>query len=38
MKRVGVLHGGIEPDLDEKATPPSQHLRIIRYDEVHRHR
>jgi len=34
MMRVGVLHGGIPHALEEKAIPPSQHLRVMRYSEA----
>jgi stearoyl-CoA desaturase (delta-9 desaturase) len=34
MKRVGVLHGGSQTGVDEKAIPPSQRLRIARYNEL----
>jgi stearoyl-CoA desaturase (delta-9 desaturase) len=34
MKRVGVLHGGSPHGTDEKAVPPSQRLRIARYNEL----
>ncbi|KAF5348337.1 hypothetical protein D9756_010499 [Leucocoprinus leucothites] len=34
MKRVGILHGGVQPGLQEESTPPSQRLRITRYDEI----
>jgi len=34
MMRVGVLHGGMPHALEEKAVPPSQHLRVTRYNEV----
>ncbi|KAJ7619514.1 delta 9-fatty acid desaturase protein [Roridomyces roridus] len=33
MKRVGVLHGGVPHILDEKNVPPSQRLRITRFNE-----
>ncbi|KXN85168.1 Acyl-CoA desaturase [Leucoagaricus sp. SymC.cos] len=29
MKRVGVLHGGVQPGSEERSTPPSQRLRIF---------
>lgn len=34
MKRVGVLHGGSPHGTDEKAIPPSQRLKIARYNEL----
>lgn len=34
MKRVGVLHGGMPPGLDDKTVPPSQRLKIARYTEL----
>jgi stearoyl-CoA desaturase (delta-9 desaturase) len=34
MKRVGVLHGGLQMGLDEKSIPPSRRLRIMRYNEL----
>lgn len=34
MKRVGVLHGGFQPGVDEKSIPPSQRLKIARYNEL----
>ena len=34
MKRVGVLHGGMPPGLDDKVIPPSQRLKIARYSEL----
>lgn len=34
MMRVGVLHGGMPQALEEKAVPPSQHLRVMRYSEA----
>ncbi|KAJ3555419.1 hypothetical protein NP233_g12212 [Leucocoprinus birnbaumii] len=34
MKRVGVLHGGFQPGIDDKAIPPSQRLKIARYSEL----
>ncbi|KAF8189332.1 delta 9-fatty acid desaturase protein [Pholiota molesta] len=34
MKRVGVLHGGMRQGLDDKAVPPSQRLKIARYNEL----
>ncbi len=34
MKRVGVLDGGLQPGVDEKAIPPSQRLRVARYSEL----
>ena len=34
MKRVGILHGGTVQGLDDKTVPPSQRLKIARYDEV----
>ncbi|KZP14945.1 hypothetical protein FIBSPDRAFT_751122 [Athelia psychrophila] len=34
MKRVGVLHGGMPHGSEEKAIPPSQRLRIMRYNET----
>ncbi|KAG9312605.1 delta 9-fatty acid desaturase protein [Chiua virens] len=33
MKRVGILHGGVPHCSEEQIVPPSQHLRIVRYDE-----
>lgn len=32
MKRVGVLHGGMAPG-EDKVVPPSQRLRIARFNE-----
>ncbi|OCH87786.1 delta9-fatty acid desaturase [Obba rivulosa] len=34
MKRVGVLHGGTQLGLDDKAVPPAQRLRVARYSEL----
>ncbi|KAG6868642.1 hypothetical protein C0993_012686 [Termitomyces sp. T159_Od127] len=34
MKRVGVLHGGHPHGLEDKAIPPSQRLKIARYNEL----
>jgi stearoyl-CoA desaturase (delta-9 desaturase) len=34
MMRVGVLHGGMPHALEEQAVPPSQHLRVTRFDEM----
>lgn len=34
MKRVGVLDGGTAHGLEDKAIPPSQRLRIARYNEM----
>ncbi|KAF5318710.1 hypothetical protein D9619_010636 [Psilocybe cf. subviscida] len=34
MKRVGVLHGGMRQGIDDKAVPPSQRLKIARYNEL----
>jgi len=34
MMRVGVLHGGVPHALEERSIPPSQHLRVTRYDEI----
>jgi len=34
MKRVGVLHGGMPHGLEEKTIPPSQRLRIAKYNEM----
>ena len=34
MMRVGVLHGGMPHALEEKAIPPSQHLRVTRFNEM----
>ncbi|KAF5367474.1 hypothetical protein D9758_003688 [Tetrapyrgos nigripes] len=34
MKRVGVLHGGHPHGLDDNAIPPSQRLKIARYNEL----
>jgi len=34
MKRVGVLHGGMAHILDETRIPPSQRLKIARYNEL----
>ncbi|KAF7973851.1 hypothetical protein HWV62_14148 [Athelia sp. TMB] len=34
MKRVGVLHGGMAHGSEDKAIPPSQRLRIARYNEM----
>lgn len=34
MKRVGVLHGGHPHGLDDKLIPPSQRLKIARYNEL----
>ncbi|KAI0089479.1 delta 9-fatty acid desaturase [Irpex rosettiformis] len=34
MKRVGVLHGGVQHGLQDKAVPPAQRLRVARYNEL----
>lgn len=34
MKRVGVLHGGHPHALDDRHIPPSQRLRISRYNGI----
>jgi stearoyl-CoA desaturase (delta-9 desaturase) len=34
MMRVGILHGGHPHGLDDKAIPPSQRLKITRYNEL----
>jgi len=34
MKRVGVLHGGTAHGLEDKTVPPSQRLKVARYDEL----
>jgi stearoyl-CoA desaturase (delta-9 desaturase) len=34
MKRVGVLHGGHPHGLEDKNIPPSQRLKIARYNEI----
>jgi len=34
MKRVGVLHGGMAHGTEDKTIPPSQRLRIARYNEM----
>jgi len=34
MKRVGVLHGGTPHGIEDKAIPPSQRLKIARYNEL----
>lgn len=34
MKRVGVLHGGAPHGNEEYAIPPSQKLRVARYNEM----
>jgi stearoyl-CoA desaturase (delta-9 desaturase) len=34
MKRVGVLHGGAPHGLEDKMIPPSQRLKIARYNEL----
>jgi len=34
MKRVGVLHGGHPHGLEDKSIPPSQRLKIARYNEL----
>ena len=33
MKRVAILLGGVPHGSEERIVPPSQHLRITRYDE-----
>lgn len=34
MKRVGVLKGGAPHGLEDKDIPPSQRLKIARYNEL----
>lgn len=34
MMRVGVLQGGTQHGLQDKAIPPSQRLRVARYNEA----
>lgn len=34
MKRVGVLHGGAPHGTEDKLVPPSQRLKIARYNEL----
>ena len=34
MKRVGILLGGAPHGSEEQVIPPSQHLRIARYNEL----
>lgn len=34
MMRVGILSGGYPNGLDDKAVPPSQRLKVTRYDEL----
>jgi len=34
MKRVGVLSGGHPHGLEDKAIPPSQRLKIAKYNEL----
>lgn len=34
MKRVGALRGGQPHALEDKSVPPSQRLRIARYNEL----
>lgn len=34
MKRVGILHGGSPHGLEDKMIPPSQRLRVARYNEI----
>ena len=34
MKRVGILHGGIQHGLQDKSIPPAQRLRIAKYNEL----
>lgn len=34
MKRVAILLGGAAHGLEERAVPPSQHLRVTRFNEV----
>ncbi|KAF9522719.1 delta 9-fatty acid desaturase protein [Crepidotus variabilis] len=34
MKRVGVLHGGMPQGVNDKSVPPSQRLKIARYNEL----
>ena len=34
MKRVGVLHGGTSHGVNDKDIPPSQRLKIARYNEL----
>ena len=34
MKRVAILLGGVPHASEEQIVPPSQHLRIVRHDEL----
>ena len=34
MKRVGILHGGAPHGTEDKLVPPSQRLKIARYNEL----
>lgn len=34
MKRVGILHGGMQHGLQDKSIPPAQRLRIAKYNEL----